>query len=266
MERDPQHLNYYERLGVPKHAGPDEITAAYKTLRRQFHPDTKPAPYRAYFDHMMKGINEAHDVLKDPVKRQRYDSGLSNERRTSHREQATYRRRGDNTAGDARTRNHSRRTDERASRNQYSFYGEVPSSDDYKALVDAYENGVEGLKNLNARFQGHFYELLAMYERIKESFTSHLQSASDQGHRAALEKAYEDNKKKLFQLEQQMKSDFSADLRAYEVEVFGELLAAIDYVEHYLPGLPRRRRIRLGSNHDELTEEASSLLAWRVVR
>ncbi len=54
MEHDPEKLDYYQRLGISEDATIGEVEAAYKALRKQFHPDAKPAAYRAYFDHAMK--------------------------------------------------------------------------------------------------------------------------------------------------------------------------------------------------------------------
>lgn len=77
---DPRNLNYYERLGVPQDATPEEIKAAYKGLRKQFHPDGRPESYRAHFDAMMAGINEARDALLDPRQRAKHDRRISEER------------------------------------------------------------------------------------------------------------------------------------------------------------------------------------------
>jgi curved DNA-binding protein CbpA len=33
VDRDPKHLNYYERLGISEDADPVEIAAAYKALK-----------------------------------------------------------------------------------------------------------------------------------------------------------------------------------------------------------------------------------------
>lgn len=60
--------DYYEVLGVSKDASADEIKKAYRRLAVQHHPDKEGGDEEKF-----KEINEAHDVLKDSQKRQRYD-------------------------------------------------------------------------------------------------------------------------------------------------------------------------------------------------
>ncbi len=65
--------DYYEVLGVPKGASPDEVKSAYRRLARQYHPDVaKENPKVA--EEKFKEISEAYEVLADPQKRQRYDA------------------------------------------------------------------------------------------------------------------------------------------------------------------------------------------------
>ncbi len=65
------YRDYYETLGVKRDASPEEIQRAFRKLARQFHPDTNRAPEA---EQRFKEINEAHEVLRDAEKRQRYDA------------------------------------------------------------------------------------------------------------------------------------------------------------------------------------------------
>src|SRR6187549_1219359 len=66
-----QFRDYYETLGVPKTATEDEIRSAFRKLARKFHPDV--AKDKKAAEAKFKEINEANEVLSDPVKRKKYD-------------------------------------------------------------------------------------------------------------------------------------------------------------------------------------------------
>ncbi len=63
--------DYYEILGVERHAGQDEIKAAYRKLALKYHPDRNPGDKMA--EESFKEAAEAYEVLRDPRKRDLYD-------------------------------------------------------------------------------------------------------------------------------------------------------------------------------------------------
>lgn len=63
--------DYYEVLGVPRSANPDELRQAHRKLVRQYHPDMNrdnPAATEKF-----KEVQEAYDALSDPQRRRQYD-------------------------------------------------------------------------------------------------------------------------------------------------------------------------------------------------
>ncbi len=63
--------DYYQILGVGKSASDDEIRKAFRKLARVYHPDV--AGNKPHAEDKFKEINEAYEVLSDPVKRKKYD-------------------------------------------------------------------------------------------------------------------------------------------------------------------------------------------------
>ena len=64
--------DYYEILGVPRDASPEQIKKAYRQLAMKLHPYVAQEPDAA---ERFKSVAEAYEVLQDPKKRDLYDRG-----------------------------------------------------------------------------------------------------------------------------------------------------------------------------------------------
>jgi molecular chaperone DnaJ len=73
----------YRLLGVPRGATEDDVRKAYRRLARENHPDANPDDPAA--EDRFKEIQQAYEVLSNPVKRKAYDerSQPSRRRRTA---------------------------------------------------------------------------------------------------------------------------------------------------------------------------------------
>lgn len=66
----PAQRDYYDVLGVSRHATAEEIKRAYRTLARELHPDVNKS---ADAPEKFNEVQQAYDVLSDDAKRKSYD-------------------------------------------------------------------------------------------------------------------------------------------------------------------------------------------------
>ena len=65
--------DYYSILNIPPNADEQLIREAYIKLSSFMHPDKQPPERRSWAEEKQKELNEAYEVLKDPIKRKEYD-------------------------------------------------------------------------------------------------------------------------------------------------------------------------------------------------
>lgn len=70
-QRDWMEKDYYRILGVEKTASAKELSKAYRTLARKYHPDTNPGNDAA--EERFKEISSAYEVVGDEATRKKYD-------------------------------------------------------------------------------------------------------------------------------------------------------------------------------------------------
>ena len=66
--------NYYNILNISKLASQEEIKVAFKKMAIMYHPDKNSS---SVAEAKFKKINEAYEVLKDPLERKHYDKWSS---------------------------------------------------------------------------------------------------------------------------------------------------------------------------------------------
>lgn len=80
MAREVEQKNYYQRLGLSPGASQDQIHERFRGLARQYHPDRASEPHlrtlRAELARIYTALQDAHDTLSHPERRQRYDAFL----------------------------------------------------------------------------------------------------------------------------------------------------------------------------------------------
>jgi Ca-activated chloride channel homolog len=68
-----KETNLYSRLGLPMDATPEEIRRAYRDAARRLHPDLNVESGQT---ELFLGVQQAYEVLSDPVKKVAYDGTL----------------------------------------------------------------------------------------------------------------------------------------------------------------------------------------------
>lgn len=74
----------YGVLGLDHDAGQTDIKAAYRSLMKKYHPDSRPSNQRRLSTEVSQRLNDAYETLKDPQRKAEYDEQM---RRTTDEKQ-----------------------------------------------------------------------------------------------------------------------------------------------------------------------------------
>lgn len=158
-------VDYYKILGIEKTATPKDVKNAYRKLARKLHPDLNPNDKDA--KQKFQQINEANEVLSDPVKRKKFDEYGENWKHAEEFEQAKQSQQSQRQSQSSRGQQFSGgQSDDDFSdffasmfggaaggggrQRQSKFRGEDYSSELHLELIDAYKTHKETL-NVNGK-------------------------------------------------------------------------------------------------------------------
>ena len=100
--------DYYAILEVPPGATLVEIKRSYRRLVRKYHPDLN----QQALDEHIKFLNEAYAVLRDPVKRAKYDALRAEEERRKRAQEELRREQAQRVAAQKKQQEQERREKE----------------------------------------------------------------------------------------------------------------------------------------------------------
>ncbi|HBS86019.1 MAG: molecular chaperone DnaJ [Bacteroidetes bacterium GWF2_38_335] len=149
-------VDYYKILGLDKNASPADIKNAYRKLARKFHPDLNPNNKDALKN--FQQINEANEVLSDPVKKKKYDQYGSDWKHAEEQGKAN-------------------RQQQKYSDFSREGFGGPHSENDFSDFFESMFGGAAGGRNRNVKYRGEDYnaelhlDLIDAYKTNKQTLT-----------------------------------------------------------------------------------------------
>jgi curved DNA-binding protein len=152
-------VDYYKILGIDKNAAEKDIKNAYRKLARKHHPDLNPNDKEA--NKKFQEINEANEVLSDPIKRKKYDQYGKDWQHAEEYEKA------------------GRSSDQSYSRGQGPS-GQF-SDEDFSGFFESMFGGAQGTSgNRQTKFRGQDYKAES-HLTLREAFETHKQTLTVNG-------------------------------------------------------------------------------------
>ncbi len=153
-------IDYYKILGIDKAATPKDIKNAYRKLARKYHPDLNPKDKDAKRN--FQQINEANEVLSDPVKRRKYDQYGKDWQHAEQFEKA-------------------KQYQEQSSNSQRSRYSEPRSEGDFSDFFESLFGGAAGAgRGRRVKYRGEDFNAELVLD-LADAFKTHKQTLTVNG-------------------------------------------------------------------------------------
>ncbi|AIG25469.1 J domain-containing protein [Brevibacillus laterosporus] len=142
--------NYYDILGVSKHASEAELKKAYRQLAKKYHPDVNPGSSEA--EQRFKEVHEAYTELKTEESRRAYDAKL--DQRTQKRATSSTQGTGQQSTQRRTTQGYQGFDPKDMERNFSQFFGFNPK--DTKGNLHKNGSASKNPLDASAIFQNYF--------------------------------------------------------------------------------------------------------------
>jgi curved DNA-binding protein len=157
-------VDYYKLLGIDKKATAKEIKTAYRKQARKFHPDLNPNNKDAKRN--FQQINEANEVLSDPVKRKKYDEHGKDWQHADQYQQ--------------QQQQQQQNRQQRSGRQSGGFSGQQSEGDFSDFFASMFGGGGNSSRSSQAKFRGEDYTA-ELHLELTEAYKTHKQTLTVNG-------------------------------------------------------------------------------------
>jgi curved DNA-binding protein len=153
-------IDYYKILGIDKSATEKDVKNAYRKLARKYHPDLNPNNNDAKKN--FQQINEANEVLSDPIKRKKFDEYGNDWQHADDFEKAKQNQRQSTSSGSQR-------------------YSSGQTQGDFSDFFESmFGGGMGGGRSRQAKYRGDDYNA-ELQMNLLEAYTTHKQTINVNG-------------------------------------------------------------------------------------
>lgn len=181
-------MNYYKILEVDKNASSEVIEKAYKTLAKKYHPDLQEPNMKQKAEEKLKLINEAYEILSNPISRAKYDETLK-QTEISEEDYNKLSEENRNLYNEINTLKHNNYNN-----NNSNNYNNITNNDFYKEKINEEEKYQKQFE------QQQEYENQILQAKQKAYHDAYIQDLKNRGYKIKYKKTPKEHLKNLIAL------------------------------------------------------------------